>query len=72
MTKKNDIEAQLRRAILDADISRYRLSALSGVSDGVLSHFVNHNRSITMKTAAKLTAVLDLELTPIKRARTKG
>ena len=69
MSRKTDIEEQLRQAILKAEISCYRLAALSGVSKGVISHFVNRNRSITMTTAAKLTAVLGLELTPTKRAK---
>lgn len=68
MGRKADIEEQLRQAILKAGITRYRLSIISGVSEAVLSHFVNRNRSITMKTAAKLAYVLDLELTPKKQA----
>lgn len=65
-SRKLDIQEQLRRAILKAPMSRYVLSRLTGVSEGVLSHFVNRNRSITMDTAAKLAAALGLELRPIK------
>ena len=77
MGLKPNIEEKLRRAIIDADISRYRLAKLSGVTEGALSHFVNRNRTITLTTAAKLAAVLDLELTPkgqspIKRTKKKG
>ena len=66
MTAKDNIEERLRQAIVAAGVSRYRLSAMSGVSDGVLSHFVNRQRSITMTTAAKIADALDLELTPKK------
>lgn len=59
-----DIEAQLRQAILSADISRYRLSKLTGVSEGVLSNFVNGHRSLTLTTAAKLAKALGLEIRP--------
>jgi plasmid maintenance system antidote protein VapI len=69
MKARADIQEQLRQAILHAEVSRYRLAKLSGVSEAVISTFVNRKRSATMDTAAKLAAVLDLELTPTKRAR---
>jgi plasmid maintenance system antidote protein VapI len=65
---KTDIQEQLRQAILHAAMSRYRLAQLSGVSQAVISTFVNRKRSATMDTAAKLAAVLGLQLTPAKRA----
>ena len=71
MTAKDNIEERLRQAIVDAGVSRYRLSAMSGVSDGVLSHFVNRQRSITMTTAAKIADALDLELMPKKRRESR-
>ena len=60
--KAKDIEEQLRRAIVESNLSRYRLSKLTGVSDGVLSNFVNGKRTITLATAAKLAESLGLEL----------
>jgi len=60
--KAKDIEGQLRRAILKSEMSRYRLSKLTGVSDGVLSNFVNGKRTVTLTTAAKLAKALGLEL----------
>lgn len=59
-----DIEEQLRQAILSADVSRYRLSQLTGVSEGVLSNFVNGHRSLRLTTAAKLAKALGLALRP--------
>ena len=69
MGSKRDIEDQLRRAILNADMSRYRLSQLCGVAEAVLSNFVNGHRSMTLKTAAKVARVLGLKLAPTKRAK---
>ena len=70
MSKKApDIEDQFREAIRTSGISRYRLSKLTGVSDGVLANFVNGKRSMTLTTAAKLAAALGLELRPAKQAR---
>ena len=61
----HDIEQQLKKAILESkDMTRYRLSKLTGVSETVLSLFVNNKRSITMTTAAKIAKALDLELRP--------
>ena len=67
-TTKN-IEDQLRQTIIKSDMSRYRLSKLTGVDDAVLCNFVNRKRSITMTTAAKLAKALELELRPKKKGR---
>jgi len=68
MKAKADIQEQLLRAIIHAEISRYRLAQLSGVSQAAISTFVNRKRGLTMDSAAKLAAVLGLELRPVKRA----
>ncbi len=57
-----DIETQLRQAIINSELSRYRLSHMTGVPESVLCTFVNGKRSITMTTAAKLAKALKLEL----------
>jgi plasmid maintenance system antidote protein VapI len=72
MKANTDIQEQLRQAILHAGISRYRLAKLSGVTQAVISTFVNYKRSATMDTAAKLATALGLELTPIKKPAGKG
>ena len=60
--KARDIEDQLRQAILGSDMSRYRMSQISGVDQAVLSNFVNCKRTMTLVTAAKLAGVLGMEL----------
>lgn len=68
MAKKgNDIEEQLRQAIINSGITRYRLSKLTGVDDAILCNFVNRKRSLTMTTAAKLAKALGLGLRPEKK-----
>ena len=57
-----DIAEQLRQAILQADVSRYALSGISGVAQAVLSRFVNGKRSITLATASKIAEALGLEI----------
>ena len=70
----DDIEAQLKEAILSSDLSRYRLAKLTGVSEGQLSRFVMdkadpRHRTLTMESAARLARVLGLTL---KTSRRKG
>lgn len=67
-----NIEDQLRAAILASDMSRYRLSKLSGVSEGQLSRFVMdrddpRHRTLTLASAARVAEVLGLELRPKRR-----
>lgn len=64
MGKHKDIEMQLREAIEGSEMSRYRISQLSGISEGALSLFVNRKRTLTLESAAKVAEVLGLELRP--------
>ncbi|MHC4558525.1 MAG: helix-turn-helix transcriptional regulator [Planctomycetota bacterium] len=66
---EQDIEVQLKQAILKSGISRYRLSQMTGVPASVLCTFVNGKRSITMTTAAKLAKALGLELKSKRKGR---
>ncbi|MHC4476775.1 MAG: helix-turn-helix domain-containing protein [Planctomycetota bacterium] len=66
-TEKTNIEEKLREAIIGSNMSRYRISKLSGVSQAVLSLFVNRKRTLTLKTAAKVASVLGLDLRPVKK-----
>ena len=66
---EENIEIQLKQAILHSEISRYRLSKITGVPASVLCTFVNGKRSITLPTAAKLAKALGLKLNPTKKGR---
>jgi plasmid maintenance system antidote protein VapI len=66
---KKDIELQLRRAIINSELTRYRLSQITGVPESVLCTFVSGKRSITMTTAAKLAKALGLELKSTRKGR---
>jgi len=61
-TETKNIEAQLRDAILNSEISRYRLCKMSGVTNSQLSYFVRGERSLTLGSAAKVAQALRLEL----------
>lgn len=61
-TETKNIEAQLRDAILNSEIRRYRLCKMSGVTNSQLSYFVRGKRSLTLGSAAKVAQALRLEL----------
>jgi len=64
-----NIEERLRQAILDSDMSRYRISQLSGVADSQLCFFVNGKRTMTLTSAAKVAKVLGLDLKPVRKGK---
>ena len=53
---------QLRDAIERSGKSRYRISLESGVSQAVLSRFVNGHADLTVATAEKLCKAIGAEL----------
>ena len=68
MKKKIEgIESQLKRAIIEAEISRHRISQLSGVDRAQLSYFVQGKRTLTLKSAEKIAEVLGLVLVSEKK-----
>ena len=70
--QRTSLEKQLIKAIKSSDMTSYRISKVSGVSEGVISRFVNTERTITLSTAAKLADALGLELKPAKRYHRKS
>jgi transcriptional regulator with XRE-family HTH domain len=65
--KVKGIESQLRQAIQEAQISRNRLSILSGIDPAQLCYFVQGKRTLTLKSAEKIAEVLGLELVSKKK-----
>jgi plasmid maintenance system antidote protein VapI len=70
-TMKEPFSAILRRAILESDLSRYAISARSGVDQATLSRFIAGNRGLNLDSVDKLVAVLGLEVRP-RRKRKDG
>jgi hypothetical protein len=69
LREKDPIEEQFREAIRGCGMTRYRLSKVTGVSDSILSNFVNYKRSLTLTTAARLASALGLRLMVGKQER---
>jgi hypothetical protein len=67
----DDIEKQLRQAIIDSNMSNYRICKEAEISESMLSYFMNKDkkkrRTLTLTAAAKVARVLKLELKPKRK-----
>lgn len=63
-----NIQDQLKRAIQASGMTRYRLAKTSGVAAGVISHFMLGHRDVRLGTAARLAAILGVELVQTRKA----
>jgi plasmid maintenance system antidote protein VapI len=61
------LKEQLQKAITDSGLSLNALSKASGVPYMAVHGLARHDRAVTIDTAGKLCAVLNLELRPIGR-----
>lgn len=64
----DNIEWQLRAAISNSSVGQLQLAVHAGISPVQLSLFVRGQQSIMLDTAARLAAMLGLQLSPIARA----
>lgn len=64
-----DMEAILRKAILDSERTQYRIAKDAGISLAQMSYFINGHRSLSLKAAGKLADTLGFELVRKKQAR---
>jgi DNA-binding phage protein len=65
-----DVSDQLRRAIraeIKAGSTAYRIAKDAGLKPEVVYRFMNEGLDLRLSTAAKLAAVLGLELRPAKK-----
>ena len=72
MSKKPKFSEQLRRAIETAPVTRYRIAVETGISEAVLSRFVNSKVGLSMETVDALCDYLGLRLVPEKKPEKKG
>ncbi len=72
MTRKpKKISDQLREAILSAEITRYRIAQETGVSEAVLSRFVNGPSGLSLDSIDKIGECLGLNITTPKQRKRK-
>ena len=64
MGQANDIEKQLKKALISSEMTRAEIVRKSKgkLTEAALSYFVNDKRSLTLSSAAILAKILKLEL----------
>jgi hypothetical protein len=60
---------QLRRAVREAEASRYQISKETGIDQGTLCRFVAGTAGMSLRSIDELMDALGLEIRPRKRGR---
>lgn len=72
MGTKQPFSDQLRAAVLNADVTRYRISKATGISESILSRFVRGDAGLSMEYVDRLADYLELRLVgPKRKPKTK-
>ena len=61
-TKRKTLAEQIRQAMIDSEKTQYRIAKDTGISQPLITRFVNGDRGISLETADKLIKYLGLEL----------
>ena len=75
MAKKRSnkpVSDQIRQAIDDSGLTRYRIAQETGISETTLSLFCNGQRGLPMRTLDTLGEFLELKVTLGRKPETKG
>ena len=65
--KRLTLAEQLRKVMVDSGTSHYRIWKDTGISQPVITRFVNEDRNISIVTADKLAEYFGLELRPKRK-----
>lgn len=60
--KKTSLSDQLRQLIETAEVSRYRISQQTGISQSLLSRFIHDTAGLSVDSLDKLAEALGLQL----------
>jgi len=66
-TKRKPIREQLKEAILNADVSRYRIAKETGLTEASLSRFLNDVAGLSLDSIDKIGDYLELDITTRER-----
>lgn len=66
------LSEQLRTAIRDSDLSRYRIAEATGISQSTLSLFCAGKRGLSMEAIDRLVDFLGWRVGPVQRTKNKG
>lgn len=69
MAKRKLISEQLREAVRRADVTRYVISKQTGISQSILSRFLNNGAGLSLANIDKLCEVLGVDLSAGKRKK---
>ena len=74
MAKKRTklVSDQIRQAIDDSGLTRYRISQETGISETALALFYNGQRGLSMKALNALGEFLELKVTLGRKPESKG
>lgn len=74
MAKKrsNLLTDQLRKAIDDSGLTRYRIAKEAGINESALAQFYNGHRGLSMQALNALGEFLQLKITLGRRPNKKG
>lgn len=59
---KQDLDKLVRDAAEKSGLSQYRLALDSGLSDAAICRFMNRNQTLTLRSAGRLLAALNLRV----------
>lgn len=71
-TKKTTLSDQLRHFIETGEVSRYRLSQQTGISQSILSRFMHGKAFFSEESLNTITDALDLQLTKRSKPAAKS
>lgn len=67
MATRKPLSKQLKDAILNADVSRYRIAQETGITEAALSRFVNGVAGLSLDSIDTIGEYLGLEITTRKQ-----
>ena len=70
--RRQKLSNQIRRAIKDSGLTRYRISQETDIDEGTLCKFFNGQCGLSMKALDRLGDYLDLNITTRRKPSKKG
>ena len=67
--KRMKLSDQIRQAVDDCGMTRYRIAKETGISNATLSRFISGERGLPMKTLDVLAELLNLQIMVGKRPK---
>ena len=68
-TKRTKLSDQIRQAVDDSGLTRYRIAKETGISNATLCRFASGERGLPTKTLDRLADFLDLNIAVGKRRK---